>query len=67
MDEIDRDADLAVLDKNIFELPTDQIVSAELLFTLLQGGIVYNVDVATATHKVLFSYGRSRDPDLRGY
>ena len=54
MGEIDRDADLTVLDKNIFELSTDQIASAEVVLTLLQGIIVYNVDVATATRKSPF-------------
>ena len=39
--EIGKCADLVMLDKNIFDLPTSEISSAKVLLTLLDGKAVY--------------------------
>lgn len=39
--EVGKQADLVVLDKNIFELPAKQIGTAKVLWTLLGGEEVY--------------------------
>jgi predicted amidohydrolase YtcJ len=41
--EVGKSADLIVLDKNLFKLSSDQIHSAKVLWTLLQGKVVYKM------------------------
>ena len=38
---VGKDADLVVVDKNIFSLPVDEIATAKVLLTLLAGKPVY--------------------------
>lgn len=40
--EVGKYADLIVLDKNIFELPVNQIDQAKIVSTLLEGEVVYD-------------------------
>ncbi len=45
--EVDKYADLIIIDQNLFEIPVDQIAQTKVLLTLLAGKVVYRDSIIT--------------------
>ncbi|MDD5361130.1 MAG: amidohydrolase [Ignavibacteria bacterium] len=42
--EVGKYADIIILDKNIFEIPINQLVNSKVMFKMVNGKIIYNLD-----------------------
>ena len=47
--EVGKDADMVILDRNLFDLPTNQIHETEVLQTVFRGRVVYERDGEAAS------------------